>query len=526
MIGYRRLSALSVALAGLPLAANAFCPDEDACVDPSTPRRIVIRVADYSNIDEALLRIRQFYPQTQIDDAIESRQIYELLLPVGVDECSAHAIIEDAFVNETPAFPDPNLPLIWVEAGYRGIAAEGQTGSIFDSNRVNYGPRYPQQYLVSQLNVSAAQATSSGAGVTVAVLDSGIDATHPALAGAVRADGVNLVRENGRAADDTRDIGDGVDSNGRGGIDEMTGHGTFVAGLIHLVAPEAQLLPIVVLDSDGDSDCFLVGKALFHALDSGAQVVNCSVATTYGSQLFVDALLEAKAAGVLVVGAAGNRGLGPFQPPCPEFPATTMFEQRQAADIPLGVGVAAVTHQSIKVASSSHSRDLILSASGGSVPDPGIPGAYDPERSIISTLPDNSWGVWEGTSFPTALVSGTAALMASKRPAWANAQYFDRARYQLTVGGMNLNALNPQYAGRLGVQINIGRAIGASRGDLDGDGVVGLQDLAFLLSRFGTRDFAFDVDGDIPLDPWGTPLATGGSIGLQDLAILLSNFGE
>src|SRR5262249_37504622 len=146
-------------------------------------------------------------------------------------------------------------------------------------------------------------------------------------------------------------------------------------------------LPIVVLRSDGTSDCFTVAQGIFAAIDAGAKVINCSLGSTYDSTMFQDALLEARAQGITLVGAGGNRGLN--VPPalnCPEFPGATQFERRDLPDIRIGIPVSAVRETNERVTTSSYYPEMWLAASGGSTPLPGSPDQFDPTRSIISTL--------------------------------------------------------------------------------------------------------------------------------------------
>lgn len=495
----------SIALAGVALGQP--CSGEDPCVDPSTPGRITIRINDGYDTQAVLAQIRLRYPNAEIeaDRTIEEWRMYSVLLP-GVDECDAQDEIEDSLAQDRPDPPDPAFPLRWVEAGYEAIAAEGHTGSVFDSRQMPYEAGFTTQYAVNQIGISTGLSYSRGMGVTVAVLDTGIDATHPALAGFVRDDGVNIIRENGRAADDTLDIGPGA----------MTGHGTYVAGLIHLTAPDALLLPIVVLRSDGSSDCFAVTQGIYAAVAAGAQVINCSLGSTYDAQSFQDALLEARRLGITVVGAGGNRGLNiPPALNCDEFPGGTEFERRQQADIPVGIAVSALQYNSQRVATSSYYNRMWISASGGSAPLPGNPEEYDPTRSIISTLPDNDYGVWEGTSFACAFVSGAAALLHAQHPYWpASAETHDRVRSLMRSTAVNIDALNPGFVGLIGPRLDIAALLRADiPGDLDNDGDVDLQDLALLLGTFAQPGGVGDVDSD-------------GDVTLQDLALLLANFGN
>ena len=118
------------------------------------------------------------------------------------------------------------------------------------------------QYALRLLGVSAAHDVSTGSGVIVAVLDTGIDPHHEVLAGMILPDGYNFVDDNY----DVSDVANGLDDDNDGDIDEMVGHGTVVAGVVAAVAPDAALLPVKVLDSDGSGTTFQAAQGCVDSL--------------------------------------------------------------------------------------------------------------------------------------------------------------------------------------------------------------------------------------------------------------------
>lgn len=114
--------------------------------------------------------------------------------------CSRYSI-HPGCSEDAPA--DPAQPFRWVEAIYDSEACEGHTGSIYDS-RPQLASIYATQYAASILGLSAAHSRSTGRAVLVAVLDTGVDAQHPALAGHIAPGGTNVVRE--RSQDTPRDV--------------------------------------------------------------------------------------------------------------------------------------------------------------------------------------------------------------------------------------------------------------------------------------------------------------------------------
>jgi subtilisin family serine protease len=165
---------------------------------------------------------------------------------------------------------------------------------------------YLNQRAAVQLGLSTVHAHATGAGVTIAILDTGVDATNPALAPRIAAGGYDYVDDDNTPAE----VRTGADLDGDGRADEGYGHGTFVAGIAALVAPGARILPERVLDPEGRGNVFTVAEAVFDAVTHGAAVINMSFGTTadIDSAVLDDAIKEANKAGVVVVAAAGNDG--------------------------------------------------------------------------------------------------------------------------------------------------------------------------------------------------------------------------
>ena len=285
--------------------------------------------------------------------------------------------------------------------------AEQQSMAFLDQERPPYvagqSPAgYYGQPAAGRLQVRAAQAIAAGQDITVAVIDTGVSAGHPALAGALAA-GWDFIASDDDPADEPGGIGHG--------------HGTFIAGLIRLAAPLAMVLPLRALDANGRGDIFTIAKAIRYAVDTGrAQVINLSLGLPRRAFVVDDAGAYAAAAGAVLVASAGNRGRGE-----PQYPAAH----------PYVIGVAAVDACDIKAPFSNYHEGLSTSA-------PGV--------DVYSTFPDGLFASWSGTSFAAALVSGQAALVRSARPAAGPAEVRDIIRQSAD----NVDELNPGYAGQLG----------------------------------------------------------------------------
>ncbi len=348
-------------------------------------------------------------------DSIAGRNIHLVQIPDGMDP--------QAF--KTQADADPSVA--WCELNYYGQVAEARARCFYFLTGPEAQP-YIDQPAWDQIGLPAAQQATSGAGVTIAVLDTGMDLTHVAFAGLPVLAGWNFV--DGTPA--TADTGDGLDNDGDGDIDEAVGHGTHVTGVLQMIAPDATILPVKVLDSEGGSDNFIVAAGMFYAIDMGADVINVSVGSTYNSDAVRDATAEAVTAGVVVVAAGGNMNTRIPE----EFPALNSG----------AVGVAGVDAADIKGYFSNYHELLTLSA-------PGV--------SIYSTLPGNLYGAWDGTSMATPMAAGASALVLSRHPEWpADAGRANGVRIALMSSATSIDALNPEFAGMLGAgRLNAAAAI-------------------------------------------------------------------
>ena len=248
------------------------------------------------------------------------------------------------------------------------------------------------QPAAAALHLGAAQAVATGRGVTVAILDTGIDPNHPLLSG-VYAGGVDLVDHD----DDPTETPDGLDNDGDGQVDEAFGHGTHVAGIIHLVAPEARLLAVRVLDEDGVGDLLRVVAGVRWAMQHGAKVINLSLGALQRSQAVERALEDAESRGIVVVVSAGNWG---SDTPV-EFPASSSSV----------AAIAAVDAAGNAASFSSYGAYVALAA-------PGV--------AIRSTYPGGDFRLWSGTSMSSPFVAGTCALLAELHPGWTRSDMLAR----------------------------------------------------------------------------------------------------
>jgi thermitase len=219
---------------------------------------------------------------------------------------------------------------------------------------------------------------ATGRGVTVAVLDTGIDATHPDLASRIAAGGYDVVDRDRTPAE----VANGIDDNVNGETDEAFGHGTYVAGIVRLVAPHARILPIRIIDSDGTTDAWKILRGVDLAVARGAQVVNMSLGGLGLGELVERRLEGWSEAGIVLVAAAGNENTSDLR-----YPAA-------------GPGVLAVT------AIDGRTGLKATFANSGSWIDVAAPGVR-----VVSTFPAGRHAVWGGTSASAPVAAGAAALV-------------------------------------------------------------------------------------------------------------------
>ncbi len=290
----------------------------------------------------------------------------------------------------------------------------GQSNLAFTSSEAARQDVVDQQAFVLT-GVGTAQGVAGGAGVVVAILDTGVDASHPDLAGRLLP-GFDLVDGDG----DPSDAPNGLDDDGDLLVDEGVGHGTFVAGLVAAIAPEANILPVRVLDSDARGSTARVAEGIVRAVDARAKVVNLSLGLRRNSALLQDALSYAKKREVLVVAAAGNRASASAV----DFPAS--LSEVLAVSAVDGAGVRpGFANASSKVDVVAPGVDLLapFAAAGGA-----------------------PYARWSGTSFAAPFASAGAALVLSHRP---GLRPRDAGR-ALEDSAVPVDAANPGLAGSLG----------------------------------------------------------------------------
>lgn len=300
-------------------------------------------------------------------------------------------------------------------------AATGAPPSLYDSAPVSYYGStvihgYVNQPAASLIALSQSRDAFPGARGTgtVAVIDTGVDPNHPALQG-VLLPGYDFTR-NQTGANEMLDISlsqpptvngtpQWVRGSGSGDVSQSTaavvdqstaavvdgnpglsdfGHGTMVAGVIHLVAPTAQILPLKAFKADGTGYTSDILRAIYVAITNHARVINMSFSLAAYSQEVATALNLATLTGSISVAAAGNNGQDSLV-----YPA--------ALQNVIGVGS---TNDSDQLSSFSNFGSSLVWVSA-------------PGEGIVTTYPFSTYAAGWGTSFSAPFVSGAASLLLS-----------------------------------------------------------------------------------------------------------------
>ena len=291
--------------------------------------------------------------------------------------------------------------------------------SLSDSTPVNYSGStvwngYVNQPAAQIVRVSQAQSAFrvTGTGI-VTDIDTGVDPNHPALQ-PVLLSGYDFTRNQPGGSEMTDYTGPpppgnttniaNVNQSTAAVLDQSTaavldcngatpcqyaafGHGTMVMGIIHLVAPQAQLLPLKAFSSDGTGYLSNILHAVYYGVQSGANIINMSFNLTSNSLEFSKAMDYANQNGVICAASAGNDGAQEIV-----YPAAYQNDV---------MGVASTSDTDTRSSFSNYGDAIVWVAAPG--------------EGIVSTYPFSSYASGWGTSFSAPFVSGAAALLRNRR---------------------------------------------------------------------------------------------------------------
>lgn len=271
-----------------------------------------------------------------------------------------------------------------------------------------YGATVWHGYLAQPANqlvrTSTTQSTFgvTGSGVTVAVIDTGVDPTNPVLKN-VLVTGYDFTRNiSGGSEDSDVQVSPNMSQAQSGQVNQRTvavldqrtvavldgeqysdfGHGTMTSGIVHLVAPQAKIMPLKAFQANGTGYLSDVIRAIYYGVGHDADVLNMSFDFTSSSSELSTAVKYANSKGVVSVASAGNDGQYAFVYP---------------GALPSVVNVASTSNQDTQSTFTNYGAPPVFMAAPG--------------EGVMTTYPFGTYAAGWGTSFSTPFVAGTAALM-------------------------------------------------------------------------------------------------------------------
>jgi Subtilase family len=343
-----------------------------------------------------------------IDGALN--QVFLLTTPTVIDPTTFLNLL-----RSTPGIVDAELDQVLNLVGSLNAVTTPPAG-LTDSTPVNYfgdtvWNGYANQPASGIVHVQGAQNTFkvSGKGI-VADIDTGVDPNHPALKSVLLA-GYDFTRNQPAGSEMTDFTSPApapcpscqpaiVNQSTAAVLDQSTaavldgnlqyaafGHGTMVMGVIHLVAPNAQLLPLKAFHSDGTGYLSDILRAIYYAAQNNANVINMSFDFKTPSQELSSALDYANKLNIICVASAGNDGA-----------METVYPAALQTDV---MGVASTTDLDTRSTFSNFGNAIVWVAAPG--------------EAIITTYPFSTYSAGWGTSFSAPFVSGGAALLRALR---------------------------------------------------------------------------------------------------------------
>lgn len=260
---------------------------------------------------------------------------------------------------------------VWAEGESR-VWAEGNAG-VWRGKEFAWMPENTTNWNRINLREGHSEAKRLGRGITVAVIDTGFDLEHPALAGSFAEGGRDFVDNDWDPTEE------GSDADG------SYGHGTVVAGIVRQIAPRASILPIRALEADGSGDVLNVVQAVYYAIDEQVDIINLSLGGPVESPALSAAIRQADAEGIFVTISAGN-----------DNKDTLNYPAQIAKDgLNMVISVTNVDVHGNKSYTSNYGTAAEIAAPG---------------EMIFGPYPNLGSAAWTGTSMAAPVVAGAIAL--------------------------------------------------------------------------------------------------------------------
>ena len=328
-------------------------------------RSLIVKLKDNFSTDEKedsiIIKLKNESDDQATLEALDASEVNDQHLDDGAivikpeGSQSAQELLDDAKKDSNVKYAEPNNKL---------------KASFIPNDSL-----YPQQWHLPKVKANAAWDLKPGGYGPIAVIDTGADTDHPDLVGRLNLNlDYDFVNSDNNAEDDN-------------------GHGTFTAGLISAsinngagvagISEQASIIPLKVLDANGEGYESDVASAIIYATDNGAKIINLSLGGNTQSQTLLDAINYANNAGLVVVAASGNDGA-----PNVSYPAA----------YPGVVAVGATDQNDQKASFSNWGSGLDVMAPG---------------TGIISTYIGGGYASSNGTSASAPIVAGGLSLMMS-----------------------------------------------------------------------------------------------------------------
>ncbi len=349
----------------------------------------------------------------------DGRGVYLVSAPDGTSASS----VQSALSTDSSVFAVEQVQSVVVPELAGASLAQSTTGLVDTSSNTQlinfFGSLVPTLYnfqpatLLIRSNRARSVSGLSGAGLTVAVIDTGIDPSHPVFA-SVLVPGFDFTRDIAGSASELPDLDpdnaaviaqsttglvDGLHlvkvsgfamavlaQSTTGLVDNTSlsafGHGTMTAGVIHVVAPAARIMPLKAFHADGTSDTYNIVRAIYFAAENGVNIISMSFEIPQSSPALDAAIRYAQSKGIALVASAGNDG---FQTQV--FPAASSNV----------IGVGSTSNSDVRSTFSNFGSPDVLFAAPG--------------EGIITSYPGGHYAAGWGTSFSAPLVTGAVALI-------------------------------------------------------------------------------------------------------------------
>ncbi len=429
----------------------------------STVQRVWLRMLGAALLAGAALGLGVVHAATVPGEILLKLRVADAITPLltkyGLtikSRFGARPIFRLGFINAPPPDVHAVLAALLLEPDVL-MAEENATNASPEARKnrvwaIGSAQEFAQQWAPAALRLAEAHKLSTGSGIRVAVLDTGVDANHPLLAGRLLA-GYDFVDGDLNPAEEgTRD-------------DLGFGHGTHVAGIVAMAAPGAKIVPLRVLDRSGAGNAWVLAEAVLYAIDpdanpttdDGVHVINMSLGTSQRTHILdtiahlascsfpeVPDPLEPEndisdpgynadkerckiSRGAVLVGAAGNDASRRR-----EFPA---------GEGAYGLIAVTASQQNQRLAAFSNFGSWVHLAAPGDAVTSSVPGVCADANGT------GCYGTWSGTSMAAPWVAASAALLLSHNPGLTPVDIVNRlTRFTSQLRATDIREIDPLAA--------------------------------------------------------------------------------